>query len=181
MSLAPASMRYNEKMFSRQLGRNAQLFAQQLGRLETAEARYPYLRQLLAVIEEARPEWGEAEHRSALFAQLVRDLCGPAVTDEEIETAVRARDAERALATADLRVPFTPPASEASDPAGDSDPEGTIRDVSSDTPSGDTKEASVARSEAAASSGTETEDDSPARSGRTDGGAMGDAATDDAR
>ena len=91
-------MRYNEKMFNRQLGRNAQLFAQAVGRMETPEARHPYLRQLVAVIEEARPEWAEVAHKVPLYTHLVRELCGPFVGDEEIEAAVRARDAERALA-----------------------------------------------------------------------------------
>lgn len=93
-------MRYNEKMFNRQLGRNAQQFAQAIGRMETPEARHPYLRQLVAVIEEARPEWAEVAHKGALYTHLVRELCGPLVTDEEIDAAVRARDAERVLATA---------------------------------------------------------------------------------
>ncbi len=91
-------MRYNETMFNRQLGRNAQLFAHAIGRMETPEERYPYIRELLAVIEEARPEWAEAAHKAPLYAHLVRELCGPLVTDEEIEAAVRTRDAERALA-----------------------------------------------------------------------------------
>ena len=90
-------MRYNEKMFNRQLGRNAQLFGQAIGRMETPEERHPYLRELVAVIEEARPEWAEADHKVTLYTHLVRELCGPFVTDDEIEAAVRARDAERVL------------------------------------------------------------------------------------
>ena len=177
MSLAPASMRYNEKMFSRQLGRNAQLFAQQLGRLETAEARYPYLRQLLAVIEEARPEWGEAEHRSALFAQLVRDLCGPALSDAEIEAAVRARDAERALATADLTVPFTPPAPETPEAgASDAMDEAPSADLAGDAMADDTATTGDATTDATddAAAGDATTD-------ATDDAAAGDAMADDVR
>ena len=59
-------MRMNEKMLNRQLGRNAQEFAQAIGRMETPAVRYPYLRELLAVIEEARPEWAEAAHKADL-------------------------------------------------------------------------------------------------------------------
>ena len=95
-------MRYNETMFNRQLGRNAQLFAREIGRMDTPEARHPYLRELLAVIEEARPEWAEAEHKASLYTHLLRELCGAVVGDDEIEAAVRAREAEAALATADL-------------------------------------------------------------------------------
>lgn len=95
-------LRPNDAMLSRQLGRNTQTFAREIGRMDTPEARHPYLRQLLAVIDEARPEWAEAEHRADLFRHLVGRLCGPMVTDDEIDAAVRARDAERALATVDL-------------------------------------------------------------------------------
>ena len=95
-------MRYNEKMFNRQIGRNAQLLAEAVGRMETPEARYPYLRSLLAVIEEARPEWAEADHRVSLYTHLVRDLSRADLAEAEVEAAVRAREAERELATTDF-------------------------------------------------------------------------------
>lgn len=104
-------LRTNDALLSRQLGRNTQRFAREIGLMETPAARHPYLRQLLAVIEEARPEWAEAEHRGDLFRHLVGRLCGATVTDEEIDAAVRVRDAERALADADLSGPEADPAS----------------------------------------------------------------------
>lgn len=110
-------MRYNEKMFNRQIGRNAQLLAEAVGRMATPEARYPHLRALLAVIEEARPEWAAADHRIGLFTHLVRELSGAEVDEAEVAAAVRARDAERELAATD----FEAVADEADAPAAEDD------------------------------------------------------------
>lgn len=106
-------MRMNEKMLNRQLGRNAQEFAQAIGRMETPAVRYPYLRELLAVIEEARPEWAEAAHKADLFTHLIRDLSAADIAVDEIHTALRARDAERTLAAERFEYAPRPPADRA--------------------------------------------------------------------
>jgi len=49
-------MRYDEPMVDRQTGRNAELFAQSIADMESKEARYPYLRILVSLVEQAHPE-----------------------------------------------------------------------------------------------------------------------------
>lgn len=138
-------LRTNDAMLSRQLGRNTQSFAREIGQMDSPEARHPYLRQLLAVIEEARPEWAEAEHRGELFRHLVTRLCGPSVAEDEIDAALRARDAERTLADADLRSSAPP-------------------EASSDAPEGVTPEAEVEAQDAAANGALDDDARAPAAS-----------------
>jgi hypothetical protein len=88
-------MQYEDKIIDRQVGRNAQLFAQALAELDTPERRYPYLRILVSVIEQAHPEWGQAPEKDAQIGALIRELSGDALNAEEAAEVVRARDEER--------------------------------------------------------------------------------------
>ena len=88
-------MHYEDKIIDRQIGRNAQLFAQSIAELDTAERRYPYLRILISVIEQAHPEWGQAPEKDAQIGGLVHELSGGAIDADETAEIVRARDEER--------------------------------------------------------------------------------------
>ncbi len=88
-------MQYNDKIIDRQVGRNAQLYAQAVAELTSEEDRYPYLRILVSVIEQAHPEWGQAPEKDQQIAELAHDLSGGALDVEETARVVRARDEER--------------------------------------------------------------------------------------
>ncbi len=97
-------MRTADKMFNRQLGRNAQRYAEALASLETAEARYPHLRTLVGVIEQSRPEWITVGKKDELFAELIREL-GADLPAEEVAQAIHARDLEFRLAAQAAKTP----------------------------------------------------------------------------
>ncbi len=105
-------MKYNEKMFNRQMGRNAQLFARKVGEMETPEARYPYLRMLVGVVEQARPEWVEVPEKAQLYTHLINEMAEQPIAPEEIARVVRVRDRERQtlhdLSTGKLKAPEPP-------------------------------------------------------------------------
>jgi len=86
---------YDEKLVDRQVGRNAQLFAHAIAGLERPEDRYPYLRILVSLIEQAHPEWGQAPEKDRQIGELVADLSGGQVAKEEAALVVRVRDEER--------------------------------------------------------------------------------------
>jgi hypothetical protein len=86
---------YNEKIRDRQVGRNAQLFAQAIADLETAEERYPYLRILVSIIEQAHPEWNQAPKKDRQIAHLVDTLSDGTLDQDEVAEVVRVRDEER--------------------------------------------------------------------------------------
>ena len=90
-------MPYNEKMLNRQIGRNAQLFAGVVSTLDTPEARYPYLRILVNVIEGVRPEWVQVEQKAQLFTHLINEMAEAPIDADEIARVVAVRDAERAF------------------------------------------------------------------------------------
>ena len=92
-------MLYDDKIIDRQVGRNAQLFARSIGDLDTAERRYPYLRILVGLIEQAHPEWGQAPEKDKQVAGLARDLSGAVLDADEVAEVVRARDEERGYRT----------------------------------------------------------------------------------
>ncbi len=81
-------------MVDRQVGRNAELFAGSISQMESAESRYPYLRILISIIEQAHPEWNQApqkdEQIAALIAKMASDL-----NVSEVADVVRVRDEER--------------------------------------------------------------------------------------
>ena len=89
-----SSTEFDTKMIDRQVGRNAELFARAINRLETAEQRYPYLRILVSILEQAHPEWNQASQKDRQIARLVREM-GGRVDESEIVEVVRVRDEER--------------------------------------------------------------------------------------
>lgn len=87
-------MKYPNKMVDRQVGRNAELFAQAIARMDTPEARYPYIRILISIIEQAHPEWNQAPRKDHQIAHLIRQM-GSQLDEDEVAEVVRVRDEER--------------------------------------------------------------------------------------
>jgi hypothetical protein len=83
------------KMADRQVGRNAELFAAAIGRLQTPEARLPYLRILVSIIEQAHPEWINSPRKAEQIAGLISEMNGAELCPNEIGEAIRVRDTER--------------------------------------------------------------------------------------
>ena len=67
-------MVYDRRILDRQVGRNAQLFAEATGALPSAEERFPYVRILVALIENAHPEWSQAPQKPQQVADACFDL-----------------------------------------------------------------------------------------------------------
>ncbi len=88
-------MRYDTTMTDRQVGRNAELFAQSLADLDSKEERYPYLRILVSLIEQAHPEWRQAPNKAEQVAELAEELSNGDLDTDEVEEVVRVRDEER--------------------------------------------------------------------------------------
>ncbi|MFB6230821.1 MAG: DUF4290 domain-containing protein [Salinibacter sp.] len=87
-------MRYDTKLVDRQVGRNAELFAQAIADLDTREERYPYLRILVSLIDQAHPEWRQAPNKAERIAELACRMSGDQLDAEEVEEVVRVRDEE---------------------------------------------------------------------------------------
>ncbi|NND72846.1 MAG: DUF4290 domain-containing protein [Rhodothermales bacterium] len=83
------------KIKDRQVGRNAELFARSIGGMDTIEGRYPYVRILVSIVEQAHPELNQAPHKPQQIAALVASLSGHTIDEEEIAEVVRVRDEER--------------------------------------------------------------------------------------
>ncbi len=81
-------------MVDRQVGRNAELFADSISQMESPELRYPYLRILISIIEQAHPEWNQAPHKDRQIAALILEMAGELNLDE-VADVVRVRDEER--------------------------------------------------------------------------------------
>lgn len=86
---------YKDKIIDRQVGRNAQLFAQSIAELETPADRYPYLRIVASIIEQAHPEWNQAPQKDRQIGQLICHLSGDRLDLDEVAEVVRVRDEER--------------------------------------------------------------------------------------
>ena len=91
-------MQYDRKILDRQVGRNAQLLAEAVGELGTPAERFPYLRILASLIENAHPEWNQAPTKPRQIAELVHHMSGKTVSVEEAADVVRVRDEERGVA-----------------------------------------------------------------------------------
>ncbi|MEX2401421.1 MAG: DUF4290 domain-containing protein [Rhodothermales bacterium] len=89
-----SSIEFNTKMIDRQVGRNGELFAQAIAELETAEQRYPYLRILASIVEQAHPEWNQAPNKDRQIARLILEMAGK-LDEDEVAEVVRVRDEER--------------------------------------------------------------------------------------
>lgn len=88
-------MRYDEKMIDRQTGRNAELFAQSIAEMESAEDRYPYLRILVSLVEQAHPEWNQTPHKDEQIADLIHRMSEGGLDKDEVIEVVHVRDEER--------------------------------------------------------------------------------------
>ncbi len=88
-------MKYDTKIVDRQVGRNAELFAQSIVDLETPEHRFPYLRILISIIEQAHPEWNQAPQKDEQIAFLIGQMCHHLMDSDEVADVVRIRDEER--------------------------------------------------------------------------------------
>ncbi len=88
-------MHYETKIVDRQVGRNAELFAQAISELETPERRYAYLRILISVIEQAHPEWNQAPQKDHQISFLIGQMCQHSMDDDEGAEVVRVRVEER--------------------------------------------------------------------------------------
>jgi hypothetical protein len=86
---------HDTKMQDRQAGRNSELFSQAIGEIETAEQRYPYLRILIGILEQAHPEWAQAPHKDRNIANLIVQMSGMKLDADEVADVVRVRDEER--------------------------------------------------------------------------------------
>lgn len=92
-------MTYRDKIVDRQVGRNAELFAQSIADLTTPETRYPYLRILISVIEQAHPEWHQAPQKDHQIAHLIFMMSKGLLNKEEVAEVVRVRDEERGFSS----------------------------------------------------------------------------------
>ncbi len=81
-------------MIDRQVGRNAELFAQAIAAQPSAEERYPYLRILVSIVEQAHPEWNQAPSKDRQIAHLVKEMAAQ-IDEDEVAEVVRVRDEER--------------------------------------------------------------------------------------
>lgn len=91
-------MDYNDKIVDKQVGRNSDLFAQAIGKLETRAERYPHLRILVSIIEQAHPEWNHAPNKDRQVSSLVMRMSKGLLDPEEVAEIVQLRDAERGWA-----------------------------------------------------------------------------------
>jgi hypothetical protein len=88
-------MRYDSTMVDRQVGRNAELFARSIADLDSREERYPYLRILVSLIDQAHPEWRQAPNKVERIADLACTLSDDQLDTGEVEEVVRVRDKEK--------------------------------------------------------------------------------------
>ena len=88
-------MKYEQKIVDRQVGRNADLFAESIGKMKTIEERYPYLRILVSIVEQAHPEWNQAPNKDQQIALIIFHMSHGAIDKDETAEIVRLRDEER--------------------------------------------------------------------------------------
>lgn len=93
-------MPYDRKILDRQVGRNAQLFAESIGDLESPAERFPYVRILVSLIENAHPEWSQAPQKADQIAELAVAMSDQTLDPAEVADVVRVRDEERGLGAA---------------------------------------------------------------------------------
>ena len=88
-------MKHAYKIVDRQVGRNAELFAQAISGMESPERRYPYIRILVSIMEQAHPEWGQAPQKDQHMAHLILQMSEGKLDGQEVSEVVRVRDEER--------------------------------------------------------------------------------------
>ena len=86
---------YDTKIVDRSVGRNADLLAVEVGKMPTVEERYPYIRILISIIEQAHPEWNQAPNKDKQVAHLIFHMSHGGIDREETAHIVRLRDEER--------------------------------------------------------------------------------------
>jgi hypothetical protein len=82
-------------MVDRQIGRNAELFAQSIAEIDSKEERYPYLRILVSLIEQAHPEWRQSPHKTEQMTELACELSQDTLDADEVKNVIQVRDRER--------------------------------------------------------------------------------------
>ena len=92
-------MPYERRILDRQVGRNAQLFAEAVGALPTPAERFPYVRILVSLVETAHPEWNQAPQKDRQIAEVVAALSGRTLAADEVAAVVQVRDEERGIVT----------------------------------------------------------------------------------
>ena len=90
-------MAASRRILDRQVGRNAQLFAEAVGALATPAERFPYVRILVSLVETAHPEWNQAPQKDRQIAEVVAALSDRALDADEVAAVVRVRDEERGV------------------------------------------------------------------------------------
>lgn len=88
-------MKIISKIVDRQVGRNSELFAASIAELTTKEERFPFIRILISVIEQAHPEWNQAPTKDRQIAHSVSLMSQGKLELDEVAEVVRVRDEER--------------------------------------------------------------------------------------
>ena len=88
-------MKYDTKVTDWQVGRNAELFSKAIAELETPETRYPYLRILISILEQAHTEWNQAPQKDRQIANAISIMSEGRLDRDEVAEVVRVRDEER--------------------------------------------------------------------------------------
>ncbi|HHP7236843.1 DUF4290 domain-containing protein [Longibacter sp.] len=88
-------MRYDNVMVDRQVGRNAELFSRSIASLDTAEERYPYLRILVSLVEQAHPEWKSMPTKNEQVTDLVVRLSDGQLDEEEVKEVLKMKTKEK--------------------------------------------------------------------------------------
>ncbi len=88
-------MRYDNVMVDRQVGRNAELFSKSIASLDTPEERYPYLRILISLVEQAHPEWKSTPNKNEQVTELVVQLSDGQLDEEEVAGVLKMKTKER--------------------------------------------------------------------------------------
>ena len=86
---------YHSRITDRQVGRNAEVFARAIAACDTPEERYPFLRILVSIIEQAHPEWNHTPQKGQQVAHLIDRMAPRMLNSDEIVEIVRVRDEER--------------------------------------------------------------------------------------
>ena len=90
-----AAMRYDAAIIDRQIGRNAELFAESIAEIDSKEERYPYLRILVSLVEQAHPEWKSSPNKAEQYTDLITQLSKGGLDEDEVTEVVQMRDRER--------------------------------------------------------------------------------------
>ena len=100
-TLSPLSYTFlmtpTRRILDRQVGRNAQQLATALAEIETPAERFPYLRILVSLIENAHPEWNQIAGKDRQIAELIVQMSGHTLEAAEVAAVVRVRDEERGI------------------------------------------------------------------------------------